>query len=64
MVGITVPLPLQLEFFSFGGLMRYCFGDLNQYGADSIRFYTKPKTVTARWPSGVKEGADFAMPTS
>jgi malonate-semialdehyde dehydrogenase (acetylating)/methylmalonate-semialdehyde dehydrogenase len=39
------------------------FGDLNQHGPDSIRFYTKTKTVTSRWPSGVKEGAEFSIPT-
>jgi malonate-semialdehyde dehydrogenase (acetylating)/methylmalonate-semialdehyde dehydrogenase len=64
MVGINVPIPVPVAYFSFGGWKRSGFGDLNQYGADSIRFYTKTKTVTARWPSGVKEGADFAMPTS
>ncbi len=64
MVGSNVPIPVPVAYFSFGGWKRSGFGDLNQYGADSIRFYTKTKTVTARWPSGVKEGADFAMPTS
>jgi malonate-semialdehyde dehydrogenase (acetylating)/methylmalonate-semialdehyde dehydrogenase len=64
MVGINVPIPVPVAYFSFGGWKRSGFGDLNQYGTDSIRFYTKTKTVTARWPSGVKEGADFAMPTS
>ncbi|HWV95506.1 MAG TPA: CoA-acylating methylmalonate-semialdehyde dehydrogenase [Xanthobacteraceae bacterium] len=64
MVGINVPIPVPVAYFSFGGWKRSGFGDLNQYGADSIRFYTKTKTVTARWPSGVKEGANFAMPTS
>jgi malonate-semialdehyde dehydrogenase (acetylating)/methylmalonate-semialdehyde dehydrogenase len=64
MVGLNVPIPVPVAYFSFGGWKRSGFGDLNQYGTDSIRFYTKTKTVTARWPSGVKEGADFAMPTS
>jgi len=64
MVGINVPIPVPVAYFSFGGWKRSGFGDLNQYGTDSVRFYTKTKTVTARWPSGVKEGADFAMPTS
>ncbi|MGB3867359.1 MAG: CoA-acylating methylmalonate-semialdehyde dehydrogenase [Xanthobacteraceae bacterium] len=64
MVGVNVPIPVPVAYFSFGGWKRSGFGDLNQYGSDSIRFYTKTKTVTARWPSGVKEGADFAMPTS
>ena len=64
MVGINVPIPVPVAYFSFGGWKRSGFGDLNQYGTDSVRFYTKTKTVTARWPSGVKEGADCAMPTS
>jgi len=64
MVGINVPIPVPVAYYTFGGWKRSGFGDLNQYGADSIRFYTKTKTVTARWPSGVKEGADFVMPTS
>ena len=46
----------------FGGWKRSGFGDLNQYGTDSVPFYTKTKTVSARWPSGVKEGAEFSMP--
>ena len=48
--------------FTFGGWKRSGFGDLNQHGPDSIRFYTKTKTVTSRWPSGVKEGAEFSIP--
>ena len=63
MVGVNVPIPTPLAYYSFGGWKRSVFGDLNQHGPDSIRFYTKTKTVTARWPSGVKEGADFSMPT-
>ena len=63
MVGINVPIPVPVAYFSFGGWKRSGFGDLNQYGEDSIRFYTKTKTVTSRWPSGVKEGAEFSMPT-
>lgn len=64
MVGINVPIPVPVAYYTFGGWKRSGFGDLNQYGPDSVRFYTKTKTVTSRWPSGVKEGADFAMPTS
>ncbi|MBN9598628.1 MAG: CoA-acylating methylmalonate-semialdehyde dehydrogenase [Afipia sp.] len=64
MVGINVPIPVPVAYFSFGGWKRSGFGDLNQYGTDSVRFYTKTKTVTSRWPSGVKEGASFTMPTS
>jgi malonate-semialdehyde dehydrogenase (acetylating)/methylmalonate-semialdehyde dehydrogenase len=63
MVGVNVPIPTPLAYYSFGGWKRSVFGDLNQHGPDSIRFYTKTKTVTSRWPSGVKEGAEFSMPT-
>ena len=63
MVGVNVPIPTPLAYYSFGGWKRSVFGDLNQHGPDSIRFYTKTKNVTARWPSGVKEGAEFSMPT-
>ncbi|WP_407525409.1 CoA-acylating methylmalonate-semialdehyde dehydrogenase [Methylobacterium oryzisoli] len=62
MVGINVPIPVPLAYYTFGGWKRSGFGDLNQHGPDSIRFYTKTKTVTSRWPSGVKEGAQFSMP--
>ena len=62
MVGINVPIPVPLAYHTFGGWKRSGFGDLNQHGPDSIRFYTKTKTVTSRWPSGVKEGADFSLP--
>ncbi|MFE1598736.1 CoA-acylating methylmalonate-semialdehyde dehydrogenase [Methylobacterium sp. ID0610] len=62
MVGVNVPIPVPLAYYTFGGWKRSGFGDLNQHGPDSIRFYTKTKTVTARWPSGVKEGAQFSMP--
>ncbi|KUO56090.1 MAG: methylmalonate-semialdehyde dehydrogenase [Alphaproteobacteria bacterium BRH_c36] len=63
MVGINVPIPVPLAYYTFGGWRRSGFGDLNQHGPDGIRFYTRTKTVTSRWPSGVKEGAQFAMPT-
>jgi malonate-semialdehyde dehydrogenase (acetylating)/methylmalonate-semialdehyde dehydrogenase len=63
MVGINVPIPVPLAYYTFGGWKRSSFGDLNQHGPDSVRFYTKTKTVTARWPSGVKEGAEFVIPT-
>jgi malonate-semialdehyde dehydrogenase (acetylating)/methylmalonate-semialdehyde dehydrogenase len=63
MVGINVPIPVPLAYYTFGGWKRSVFGDLNQHGADAFRFYTKTKTVTARWPSGVKEGAEFVIPT-
>jgi len=57
MVGINFPIPVPLSYFSFGGWKRSAFGDLNQYGPDAFRFYTKTKTVTARWFSGIKDGA-------
>ena len=63
MVGINVPIPVPLAYYTFGGWKRSGFGDLNQHGPDSIRFYTRTKTVTSRWPSGVKEGASFVIPT-
>ena len=63
MVGINFPVPVPLAYYSFGGWKRSGFGDLNQHGPDSIRFYSKIKTVTARWPSGTQRGADFVIPT-
>ena len=63
MVGINVPIPVPIAYYTFGGWKRSGFGDLNQHGPDAIRFYTKTKTVTSRWPSGVKEGAEFSIPT-
>ncbi len=64
MVGINVPLPVPVAYHSFGGWKRSLFGDLHAYGPDSVRFYTKRKTITQRWPSaGVREGAEFSMPT-
>jgi malonate-semialdehyde dehydrogenase (acetylating) / methylmalonate-semialdehyde dehydrogenase len=63
MVGINVPVPVPLAYHSFGGWKSSSFGDLNQHGADSIKFWTRTKTITARWPSGIKDGAEFSMPT-
>jgi malonate-semialdehyde dehydrogenase (acetylating)/methylmalonate-semialdehyde dehydrogenase len=63
MVGVNVPIPVPLAYHTFGGWKKSMFGDLNQHGPDAFRFYTRTKTVTARWPSGVKEGADFSIPT-
>mgnify|MGYP001765366891 CR=1 FL=1 len=57
MVGINFPIPVPLSYFSFGGWKKSAFGDLNQYGPDAFKFYTKTKTVTARWFSGIKDGA-------
>lgn len=59
MVGINFPIPVPLSYYTFGGWKKSSFGDLNQYGPDAFRFYTKTKTVTARWFSGIKEGASL-----
>jgi malonate-semialdehyde dehydrogenase (acetylating) / methylmalonate-semialdehyde dehydrogenase len=63
MVGVNVPIPVPLAYHTFGGWKKSGFGDLNQHGPDAFRFYTRTKTVTARWPSGTKEGAAFSIPT-
>ena len=59
MIGINVPIPVPLAYHTFGGWKKSSFGDLNQHGPDSFRFYTRTKTITARWPSGIREGAAF-----
>ena len=65
MVGINVPLPVPVASHSFGGWKRSLFGDLFAYGPDSVRFYTRRKTITQRWPSGgVREKAGFTFPSS
>ncbi len=63
MVGINVPIPVPLAFHTFGGWKRSAFGDANQHGPEGVRFYTKIKTVTARWPTGIRSGAEFNIPT-
>ncbi|KUH94920.1 methylmalonate-semialdehyde dehydrogenase [Mycolicibacterium acapulense] len=63
MVGVNVPIPVPVAYHTFGGWKRSGFGDLNQHGPHSILFYTKTKTVTQRWPSGIKDGAEFVLPT-
>ncbi len=63
MIGVNVPIPVPLAYHTFGGWKKSSFGDLNQHGPDAFRFYTRTKTVTARWPSGTKEGASFSIPT-
>ncbi|WP_055567640.1 CoA-acylating methylmalonate-semialdehyde dehydrogenase [Streptomyces atriruber] len=63
MVGVNVPIPVPVAYHTFGGWKRSGFGDLNQHGPDAVRFYTRTKTVTSRWPSGVREGASFTLPT-
>ncbi|MEO1494548.1 MAG: CoA-acylating methylmalonate-semialdehyde dehydrogenase [Pseudomonadota bacterium] len=62
MVGVNVPIPVPLAYHTFGGWKKSVFGDLNQHGPDAFRFYTRTKTVTSRWPSGIKEGAAFSIP--
>jgi malonate-semialdehyde dehydrogenase (acetylating)/methylmalonate-semialdehyde dehydrogenase len=65
MVGVNVPLPVPVAYHSFGGWKRSLFGDLHGYGPDSVRFYTKRKTITQRWPSaGVREGAIYSFPST
>jgi malonate-semialdehyde dehydrogenase (acetylating)/methylmalonate-semialdehyde dehydrogenase len=63
MVGVNVPIPVPVAFHSFGGWKASAFGDMNQYGPEGVRFFTKVKTVTARWPTGIRAGADFFIPT-
>lgn len=63
MVGINIPLPVPMAFHSFGGWKRSLFGDHHIHGLEGVRFYSKLKTVTARWPSGIRQGAEFSMPT-
>jgi malonate-semialdehyde dehydrogenase (acetylating)/methylmalonate-semialdehyde dehydrogenase len=63
MVGINVPIPVPMAFHSFGGWKRSMFGDIHVHGMEGIHFYTKLKTVTSRWPTGIRAGADFHMPT-
>lgn len=63
MVGVNVPIPVPIAYYTFGGWKASGFGDLNQHGPDAFRFYTKTKTVTSRWPSGIKDGAEFVIPT-
>ena len=62
MVGVNVPIPVPIAYYTFGGWKASGFGDLNQHGTDGLKFYTKTKTVTPRWPSGAKEGSSFVMP--
>ncbi len=59
MVGINVPIPVPLAYHTFGGWKKSGFGDLNQHGEDGFKFYSRTKTVTSRWPSGIKEGGEF-----
>ncbi len=63
MVGINVPIPVPMAFHSFGGWKRSLFGDHAVYGPEGVHFYTRLKTVTARWPTGIRSGVDTTMPT-
>ena len=63
MVGINIPIPVPMAFHSFGGWKRSLFGDQHMHGMEGVRFYTKLKTVTSRWPNGIKSNAEFIMPT-
>ena len=63
MVGVNVPIPVPMAFHSFGGWKRSLFGDTAVYGAEGVRFYTRLKTVTSRWPTGIRAGAEYIMPT-
>jgi malonate-semialdehyde dehydrogenase (acetylating)/methylmalonate-semialdehyde dehydrogenase len=62
MVGVNVPIPVPVSFHTFGGWKNSMFGDMNQHGPEGVRFYTRIKTVTARWREGLKPGPQFGMP--
>jgi len=63
MVGINIPIPVPMAFHSFGGWKRSLFGDQHMHGPEGVRFYTKLKTITSRWPSGIRSDSEFVMPT-
>ena len=63
MIGINVPIPVPMAFHSFGGWKASLFGDHHMHGPEGVRFYTKLKTITTRWPTGIRSGAEFVMPT-
>ncbi|HWE75638.1 MAG TPA: CoA-acylating methylmalonate-semialdehyde dehydrogenase [Stellaceae bacterium] len=63
MIGVNVPIPVPMAFHSFGGWKRSLFGDHHVHGPEGVRFYTKLKTVISRWPTGIRSGAEFTMPT-
>tara|TARA_B100001146_G_scaffold34788_1_gene28173 strand:- start:732 stop:2225 length:1494 start_codon:yes stop_codon:yes gene_type:complete len=63
MVGINIPIPVPMAFHSFGGWKRSLFGDQHMHGIEGVRFYTKLKTITSRWPSGIRSNPEFVMPT-
>ena len=63
MVGINIPIPVPVAFHSFGGWKSSLFGDIHMHGPEGVRFYTRQKAVTSRWPTGIRAGAEFTMPT-
>jgi malonate-semialdehyde dehydrogenase (acetylating)/methylmalonate-semialdehyde dehydrogenase len=63
MVGINVPIPVPMAFHSFGGWKSSLFGDIHMHGPEGVRFYTRQKAITSRWPTGLRSGAEFTMPT-
>ena len=63
MVGVNVPIPVPVAYHSFGGWKRSLFGSHGIYGPEAIHFYTRLKTVTTRWPAGIKGGAEFSFPS-
>ena len=64
MVGINVPIPVPMAWHGFGGWKRSLFGDMNAYGEEGVRFYTRQKSVMQRWSASIAKGAEFVMPTS
>ena len=64
MVGVNVPIPVPMAFHSFGGWKQSLFGDHSVHGMEGIHFYTKLKTITSRWPTSIKSGPEFQMPTN
>ena len=63
LLGINIPIPVPMAFHSFGGWKRSLFGDQHMHGPEGVRFYTKLKTITSRWPSGLRSDPEFVMPT-
>ena len=64
MVGINVPIPVPMAWHGFGGWKGSLFGDMNAYGEEGVRFYTRQKSIMQRWPESTPKGAEFAMPTA
>jgi malonate-semialdehyde dehydrogenase (acetylating)/methylmalonate-semialdehyde dehydrogenase len=64
MVGVNIPIPVPMAYHSFGGWKRSLFGDVHMHGTEGIHFYTQLKTITSRWPTGIRTETEFNMPTS